>query len=478
MSRPSSGPPSPSGRIESGNMGFFSLPFEKFIRDGEGQDLNAFTLLDTLETYFDARIDLISRDLAKRTDQLKMRTDKLKKRAESAFDDFRKGQIKTPSPEMLSENFDQEVKRLRVKASERLAKVSVAWQSAKVVRMREKISFFYGVNLLLFTALLFGCAPEYLHISYTVQLLYMMPYRFWAYKRQNWHYFLFDLCYYVNVLNIIYLWIAPGSSALFLACYCLSHGSLASAIITWRNSLVFHDHDKVTSMFIHFYPPLVFTVIRHFYPGAEQRFPALNDLPTMHATKALAISSVLYFVWQALYWKLILIDRRKKIESGQRTTSLTFLLNHQRGAIGKILAKVKPERREMYFMFAQYLYAVLTEVPCIFLLYDSAFSSATYLILIFSVSVWNGAGFYIEVFGRKFERELEALRKELAEANSALASQRTSPTLDPTTDVEDLSTPPSPMLGGKGLGKFEDSTDAMPNPSGVGAVVTDEKKHQ
>jgi hypothetical protein len=56
--------------------------------------------------------------------------------------------------------------------------------------------------------------------------------------------------------------------------------------------------------------------------------------------------------------------------------------------------------------------------------------------VIFAVSVWNGGGFYIEVFGRKFvlclpcavspdldhlcpflsrfERELEALRKELA----------------------------------------------------------------
>ena len=101
-----------------------------------------------------------------------------------------------------------------------------------------------------------------MHISYTVQLLYMMPYRFWAYKRQNYHYFLFDLCYYVNVLNMVYIWLAPGSPWMFLACYCLSHGSLASAVITWRNSLVFHDHDKVTSLFIHIYPPLIFTVIR------------------------------------------------------------------------------------------------------------------------------------------------------------------------------------------------------------------------
>lgn len=35
-------------------MGFFSLPFEKFIRDGEGQDLNAFTLLGNVSTYLNA----------------------------------------------------------------------------------------------------------------------------------------------------------------------------------------------------------------------------------------------------------------------------------------------------------------------------------------------------------------------------------------------------------------------------------------
>ncbi|KAI0037042.1 hypothetical protein K488DRAFT_39765 [Vararia minispora EC-137] len=455
-------PPSPNLRTDPLGMGYFSIPFEKFIHE-EGKNLNGLTLLDTLETFFDARIDLLQRDIAKRTDQLKVHTDKLKMRAESALNDMFKG--KPPSPEALSENFDREVAKLRLKLNERVARLSVAWQSAKVIRMREKISFFYGVNLLLFTALLFGCAPQYLHISYTVQLLYMVPYRFWVYKRQNWHYFLFDLCYYVNFLNLIYLWIFPGSPALFIASYCLSHGSLASAVITWRNSLVFHDHDKVTSLFIHIYPPLVFTVIRHFYPGAEERFPALKELPHLDAVKALVLSSVIYLVWQLLYWKLILTDRRKKIESGQRATSLTYLLNHQRGAIGKMLAKVKPERRELYFMLGQFVYAILTEIPCIFLLYESKFWSIVFLHVIFDFSVWNGAGFYIEVFGRKFERELEKLRKELAEANSALQSNRTSPTLA-LSDL-DSSGPPSPSLDAK---VFEDSNAALVDPSGVGAA--------
>lgn len=134
------------------------------------------------------------------------------------------------------------------------------------------------------------------------------------YKKRDWHYFLFDLCYYMNILNFLFLWVFPSNAPLWVACYCLSHGSLASAVITWRNSLVFHDSDKVTSLFIHIYPPFTFTVIRsvltlflsnraastnhlpvhsHFYPGAEQRFPALLQVPHLSPLYAISLSGVI-----------------------------------------------------------------------------------------------------------------------------------------------------------------------------------------
>jgi hypothetical protein len=263
------------------------------------------------------------------------------------------------------------------------------------------------------------------HIAYTVLGLYLLPLRAYTYKKRAWHYFLFDLCYYVTILNFIYIWILPSSPALFVACYTLSHGSLASAVITWRNSLVFHDSDKVTSLFVHIYAPFTFTVIRHFYPNAESRFPALAELPHLAPMKALFLSGLIYMIWQMLYWKFVLVDRRAKIQSGQRTTSFSFLLNDKRSVIGRSLSSVPEQFREAAFMAGQLVYAVLTELPAVYLLYDSSLWSGTFLIVIFGVSVWNGGGYYIEVFGRKFERELEALRKELAE--STARSGRSSP---------------------------------------------------
>ena len=52
-------------------------------------------------------------------------------------------------------------------------------------------------------------------------------------------------------------------------------------------------------------------------------------------------------------------------------------------------------------MGGQLVYAILTELPAVFVLYDSPLWSNMFLLFIFSVSVWNGGGFYIEVFGRK-----------------------------------------------------------------------------
>ncbi|KAF9057780.1 hypothetical protein BJ165DRAFT_1538984 [Panaeolus papilionaceus] len=402
-------PPSPTL-----GKGYFSTPFERFVRDDSSFDqlASAFTLLDTVETYFDSHVDLLQRKLQKHSDRLKMK-------AEEKIKDLK---IKDLSGDLLADNLEREIKSFKLKISTRMASLSASWQSAKVVRTRDKVSFFLGVMNLLLTALMFGLTPEWIHVAYTIQGLYLLPLRYYTYKKRAWHYFLFDLCYYVTILNFVYFWFFPGSPALWVACYCLSHGSLASAVITWRNSLVFHDQDKVTSLFIHIYAPLSFTVIRHFYPNAEQRFPALRDVPDLNPVTALLLSGGIYALWQLFYWKFLLVDRRAKIESGQRTTSFSWLLNDKRGAIGRALGAVPPAYREASFMGGQFIYAILTEIPAVFLLYRSSTWSAIFLLVIFGVSVWNGGGFYIEVFGRKFERELEALRKELAEATARSSS--------------------------------------------------------
>ena len=60
-------------------------------------------LSDTMETFFDARIDLIQRALTKHSDRLKIR-------AEEAMN-----KMKTPAGEDLAENLDREMQKFRLK---------------------------------------------------------------------------------------------------------------------------------------------------------------------------------------------------------------------------------------------------------------------------------------------------------------------------------------------------------------------------
>ena len=120
-----------------------------------------------------------------------------------------------------------------------------------------------------------------------------------------------------------------------------------------------------------------------------------------------------YAIWQLSYHFLITVRKRSKILAG-RPTSFTWLRKSYRGNIlGKFVLSFPESWQETIFMFVQYTYAVLTMLPCpIWFWYRWA--SASFMLLAFSWASWNGATYYIDVFGKRMEKELEALRKEIA----------------------------------------------------------------
>lgn len=82
---------------------------------------------DTLETYWDSRMDLLER-------RIKSQSERLKSRANEHL-----AKIKTPSGDKYARDIENEVKRFKVKVAARMASLNTAWQSAKVIRTREKV---------------------------------------------------------------------------------------------------------------------------------------------------------------------------------------------------------------------------------------------------------------------------------------------------------------------------------------------------
>lgn len=140
---------------------------------------------------------------------------------------------------------DEQLEKYRHRMRDSVDRLTKHWDKIATVTLREKISFIAGVMNIFISGYLIGAYPEYFYWWYTAQLVYFMPIRIYTYHRRGYHYFLADLCYFVNFLSMLSIWVFPKSKRLLIGTYCLAYGNNAVAIAMWRNSLVFHSMDKV-----------------------------------------------------------------------------------------------------------------------------------------------------------------------------------------------------------------------------------------
>lgn len=151
-------------------------------------------------------------------------------------------------------------------------------------------------------------------------------------------------------------------------------------------------------------------------------------------------ATVPYAVWQLSYHFLITVRRSDKIAAG-RPTSFTWLRkSYAKTWIGRIVLSLPESMQGTAFMFIQYSYSMLTMIPCP-LWFWYRWASSCFLVVVFVWSIYNGATYYIDVFGKRFQNELEQLKKDVAKWQSF--TDPTSPVLAPTPDTEKTQSQPA-----------------------------------
>lgn len=153
----------------------------------------------------------------------------------------------------------------------------------------------------------------------------------------------------------------------------------------------------------------------------KHRFPAIYAIrfsdpssPQHYGLLAMALwSSLPYGIWQLSYHFLITVRRREAIAAG-RPTSFTWLRrSYSKTWIGRFVLSLPDALQEPAFMGIQYIYALLTMVPApLWFWYERA--SSAFLMVVFIWSIMNGASYYIDVFGLRFQKELEQLKRDVA----------------------------------------------------------------
>jgi hypothetical protein len=199
--------------------------------------LTVFDLLDNLS--LSQRLEKLQRSLNSQRERVKQQQEKIRSTSKHARDRV-VGEWKRRVP-----TADEQLEKYRRRMKAGVERLNQRWNAASAVTLREKISFIAGVLNIFISGYLLGSYPEYFYIWFSVQLAYFMPIRFFRYHQIGYHYFLADLCYFVNMLCMLCIWVFPKSRRLFISTFCLVFGNNAVAIAMWRNSMVFHSMDKV-----------------------------------------------------------------------------------------------------------------------------------------------------------------------------------------------------------------------------------------
>ncbi|GAB5035284.1 Hypothetical protein NocV09_02500410 [Nannochloropsis oceanica] len=285
-----------------------------------------------------------------------------------------------------------------------------------VARRIDKMAFTFGVLNLTVSEFMLVKMPHLFWAWYMAVVPVLIFFRIPHYKSLRWSYFLLDFCYYVQIMCILQLYAFPFNCPLLKSNFLLTNGPLAFAVPVWRNSLVFHDLEKITSLYIHIYPGLLLYALR-WYPSSTSAAATLEACGPMCVNDLLP-AAVVYLVWQLMYYiKIEIVDRARLDADPSLQTSLRWLAKDQKNVLHRLVLKVtravgvlapeesfdhRSHKTKAIFVLTQFVYTLLTCLPAL-VTYDSFSWHVVYGLGMFTVAVFNGANYYIDVFSVRYQ---------------------------------------------------------------------------
>ncbi|CAD7703002.1 unnamed protein product [Ostreobium quekettii] len=279
----------------------------------------------------------------------------------------------------------------------------------KRIKFGDKIAFVLGTVNLWLCAYWLGCCRSTFHKTYSAKAVFLFTTRFLLYKQQKMHYYFFDFCYFANGLLLFSLWVMPTSAFLFKVCFAYNTGILAWSILAFRNSLVFHSLDKVTSLFLHYEPMIVSWTLR-WYPDCELLGNCTTDgrIASEQATAAelLLYPIPFYLLWATIYYLKIFVFSEKKIQERGYSTLFKYMTSNKKSGFAKFVLRF-PHRWQPVVFLGFHLTFFMTALVFVFFCWRSYWAHTALISCLSFVSVWNGANFYFEVFATKYMKTVE-----------------------------------------------------------------------
>jgi len=288
------------------------------------------------------------------------------------------------------------------------------------VKMIDKLSFTFGVMCICGSEWLALRHPDWFPLYYYAIMTMLLVWRLITYSKDKYQLFMLDFCYFVNLSVALQTAFFPTDINWFKANYILCMGPLMFAIIVWKNSLVFHSLDKLTSFFLHAFPPL--TV--HLFRWGLIPNPAIQRDAHLAPLEVLLLPLGLYLCWQLGYWTITEgLLRNQLARDPDLITSLRYLAGDKKNGFRNLCLSLlcwfgltnpgedlDPDslKAKITFAITQLVYTLITILPTPFL-FHSYRLSCIYMVLLYGFGTWNGASYYIEVFAERYRLQFARL---------------------------------------------------------------------
>lgn len=299
----------------------------------------------------------------------------------------------------------------------------------KNIKFLDKVGFTLGVLNILACQYFLLNVPQYFSTWYAVILPLTLVSRFYHFKSLNFHYFLIDFCYFTIFNTFLNLFVFRSSARFFKMCFVFSTGVLPVAIPVWRNSLIFHDFDKIVSVYIHILPCMLYYTMRWNAYTFDNEGEMICDPTDVASCEPLYFSDYvyamgIYCLWQAAYLlKTEVVDKAKFDAHPEIQTSLRWLAKDTKNEFSRMILKglrklgifgakedfdATSMKTKLVFVASQLLLTVVSFLPTPFC-YNNQLFHLLWIGVIFTISVFNGASFYIEVFSVRYQAQLKKM---------------------------------------------------------------------
>jgi len=282
----------------------------------------------------------------------------------------------------------------------------------RAVKAADKLYFVLGVLNVALTAYLVGAAPQYFHLWHTPKALFLVSLRWWTFMKEGKHWLLADFCYWANLIGLVFLWVFPSNALLFQIFFMVSNGPVAWSVLAFNQSLVFHSHAHMTSVFLHFSPIIVSWALRWRQPPNAAFVVCDTDAGCWRHPLGLWWDGTRYFYlpWIVGYYLLVYIvlgDFLKRnayqtlfdrVTTSGPSAKIFRLLFRRSGVAG-------PLAQRAVYMSVHLVFGMVT-MGLATIYWYSYFAHSAFLVTIFAASVYNAAGYYFTVFAQRYEREV------------------------------------------------------------------------